>query len=61
MVNMCMLGDVVATRKTAWSMGDRHLDNCKTQLAPFRGLLAFLPVLRLGDRMKTPKLLTNGI
>ena len=58
---MCTLGDTAATQKTIGSIGDGHLENSKAQVGPFRELLAFLPILRLADRLKIPALLTDGI
>ena len=53
--------DTAATPKRIGSIGDEHLKNSKRQVGPFGGLLSFLPILRIVDRMKTPARLTNGI
>ena len=61
MVRMCMLGDVAATINRIGSKEDGHLENSKAQVQRSGVFLAFLPIFRLADRMKTPTLLIDGI
>ena len=60
-VSVRTLGDTTATEKTIGSIRDGHSENSKSQVGPFRGLLALLPILHLADRVTTPALLIDGI
>ena len=58
---MCTLGDAAANGKGIGSIGDGPAESWRPQVGALGGLLAFLPMLRRVDIMRTPALLIDGI
>ena len=60
MVSIGTLGRIAAPQKRIGSIGNGHLENWKGQVGRFGGVLAFLPIMRLTNKIKTLALLTDG-
>ena len=58
---MCTLGDTAASGKESYPSVMGTWTTRMHKWDPFGGLLAYLPILRIADRMKTPPLLSDGI